>query len=919
MVIMNESLDPTIKNLASAIKRQESGGSKDPYNAKGASGEYGAYQFMPDTWKGWAKTHLGDANAPLTMENQNKVAYNQIKQWKDKGYNPAQIAAAWNAGEGSLKDDAWKNKVGVNQYGVKYDTPSYVKNVSQYYQEMKGRTPDVVQESQPVLTPQGIDISGIPTVTPPEQSVIAPIANSLTKAPMVLGGGVLNLASQAVGAEPQATYSNPLGEQQNALGYRDGQELGAYDTAKQGVGALAEGLSYGIGAGAVPGITQFGKAGLGAYIKPGIKAGAQAGALQGAGASLQEGDGLGVAALKGAGTAALGGVLGGTLGAGSYLYNNKYGFSPKIFNELDDAVRSGDNELEKKILTSPQYQQVLKANKYDGAAQDKFNKDLDNTIEEGIANSYGQSKLSRQEKANLITDDGVRAFSEHLVDSKNPIGDTKINIQNKADDLMNEALNPVINKVRDEKLALVPMDRKALIASFEKQLDNSYIPDLDKDGIKTYVTKLINRQNEGNPFGIVDTGIIRRDANFDFTNPKNQGAVSRILGNVMREALDAAESKAGSAEAKAIIAHINAVNKEYSRLMEGLNIVKLMGGMPGQKGSELLNKGAGFLGAGATNNNPLAYIAAHRATSNLQNMAIRAKNSSLYGNMSGKAGVINSSRLIGNAKKILNNVSDVSAKRSTAVSKLAATLEGQQAKTRAANKAEQQALQSKLAKESMDKARVDADIASRKTRQAKYIEENAYKPDTDLPVIDMGPKAKSKYSKVDPNLPSISYAAAPIGVAGLMDKIKNMGKETYQREPEPAKPDNTEELATQIANAETRGEKDPYKTSKWSDRKLGPASPLGKDLGKYQITSARLREKSEEFLGRKVTDKEFLNSPELQDKFIKAQIKWQKKNGLTDEEVLATHRRGWGNMKPEQLKKAVATSSDYIEQARAGK
>ncbi len=129
---MNETLDPTIKNLASAIKRQESAGSKDPYNAKGASGEFGAYQFMPDTWKGWAKTHLGDENAPMTMENQNKVAYKQIKSWKEKGYNPAQIAAAWNAGEGSLKDDKWETNVGKNSLGVSYDTPSYVRNVSKY-------------------------------------------------------------------------------------------------------------------------------------------------------------------------------------------------------------------------------------------------------------------------------------------------------------------------------------------------------------------------------------------------------------------------------------------------------------------------------------------------------------------------------------------------------------------------------------------------------------------------------------------------------------------------------------------------------------------------------------------------------------------------------------------------------------------
>ncbi len=167
-----------------------------------------------------------------------------------------------------------------------------------------------------------------------------------------------------------------------------------------------------------------------------------------------------------------------------------------------------------------------------------------------------------------------------------------------------------------------------------------------------------------------------------------------------------------------------------------------------------------------------------------------------------------------------------------------------------------------------------------------------------------------------------ALSAGGVAAKNIGSKLQEKyGTETYQREPEPVKvqPDNTEVLASQIANAETRGEADPYKTAKWSDRRLGPASPLGKDLGKYQITSARLREKSKEFLGRVVTDEEFLASPELQDKFILAQIKWQKSHGLSDDEILATHRRGWGNMKPEQLKKAVATSSDYLEQARAGK
>lgn len=843
-------LDPKIKALATAIKKQESGGSKDPYNTKGASGEFGAYQFMPDTWKGWAKTHLGDENAPMTMENQNKVAYNQIKSWKDKGYNPAQIAAAWNAGEGSLEGDKWKTNVGKNSLGVSYDTPSYVKNVSKYYQEMRGRIPETDTNSN--ITPQGIDISGLPTVTPPEQSVVAPAVNVLTKAPMVLGSGVLNLASMA-GIEgptapgPEASYSNPLGKQQDALGYRDGKELGAWDTTKQGAGALIEGLSYGVGAPEIKSALQYGKSGVLPYLKESGKAGGKMLGLSSAGTSLQEGDNVPTAIAKGAVGYGAGYLLGGVLGIGAAKLNKTAGYSPEILDNLDSAVKAGDTTKVAEITTSPQYSRFVAANKLDDKAVKSSINKVRTAIEDGIDKSYGGAKLTRAEKAETLTDDGITAMVEHMQNTKNPIFDTKLALENKANDLMDEALNPIINKVRDEKLPLVPLDRKSLLDDFNTRLDKTYLTDLDKEKIRDYVSTLINRQNEGNPFGIVDAGIIRRNANFDFVNPKNKGAVSRLLGNTMRDALGMAEKKATDPQTKAIIAHINAVNKEYSRLMQGVDVVDLMARFPGQKGSELLNKAAGFMGAGATGNNPLAYLAAHRITNNLQNMAIRSKNNALFGDLSGKAGPITSSELIGNAQRILNNVGDVSNKQ-VAVNKLMETI---------------------------------------------------------IP-------------KRDKDLPNIAYGAAPFGVTGLIDKVKNIGKETYQREPEPVK-DNTEELASQIANAETRGEKDPYKTKKWSDRKLGPASPLGRDLGKYQITSARLREKSEAFLGKKVTDEEFLNSPELQDKFIREQIKWQKKNGLSDDEILATHRRGWGNMKPEQLKKAVDTSKNYIAMAKSGK
>jgi hypothetical protein len=129
------TLDPTIIALAKAIKYSETGAG-DTYNRTGGSGEYGAYQFMPSTYRNYAQKYLGNASAQPTVENQNRIAYSFIQDKKTQGYNPAQIASMWNAGEG--RPDAYKqNWKGVNSKGVSYDTPAYVRKVSQYYQQFK--------------------------------------------------------------------------------------------------------------------------------------------------------------------------------------------------------------------------------------------------------------------------------------------------------------------------------------------------------------------------------------------------------------------------------------------------------------------------------------------------------------------------------------------------------------------------------------------------------------------------------------------------------------------------------------------------------------------------------------------------------------------------------------------------------------
>ena len=105
--------------IAAAIKKTESNGN---YNARGGSGEFGAYQFMPATWKSWAGQYLGNPNAPMTPQNQDTVAKAHIQSLIAKGYNAQQIALIWNGGQPIVKK-------GVNKYGVKYDSGAYARKV----------------------------------------------------------------------------------------------------------------------------------------------------------------------------------------------------------------------------------------------------------------------------------------------------------------------------------------------------------------------------------------------------------------------------------------------------------------------------------------------------------------------------------------------------------------------------------------------------------------------------------------------------------------------------------------------------------------------------------------------------------------------------------------------------------------------
>ncbi len=131
-----KGMDADVVLLAKAIRQHESG-NRAVLPGEGAEvGGASRYQYTHGTWKEVAQKYLGNANAPMTLENENKATYLRLLDWKKKGYNPAQIASMWNAGEG--RPDAYKeNWRGTNKWGVKYDTPAYVDKVYNTYKGLK--------------------------------------------------------------------------------------------------------------------------------------------------------------------------------------------------------------------------------------------------------------------------------------------------------------------------------------------------------------------------------------------------------------------------------------------------------------------------------------------------------------------------------------------------------------------------------------------------------------------------------------------------------------------------------------------------------------------------------------------------------------------------------------------------------------
>lgn len=917
---MNETIDPTIKSLAQSIKKQETGGHKDPYKASGASGEFGAYQFMPDTWKAWSAKHLGDERAPMTVENQNKVAYKQIKSWKDQGYNPAQIAAAWNAGEGSIQNDKWKSNVGVNQYGVKYDTPSYVKNVSKYYNEYKNQTPVQPQslpQEQPETTTSKLDRYG-KVIAGAVEKAPGFVYDVMSEPSRKLGFGLANVIRPMIGKEQLPEFTDPLtGEQTAPVGYDEqGNKVGPLGTAEQVVGNVANAALL-----AYTGPTQIGRdlaINAGTKILPKIAKASLGGAglfgAQGVASSMAENEGPLDVAISGLKNAGLGFLTMGALGAGYAGLEKLSGVANKFDNAVVAAKETGNQDALNAVWNSPEGKSRLRSLGFESIqdAEQGMNKIIDmqkNAIVSGenlVKNPTKQAAINNF----LNKEDGqvMKDFSQYVI--PDAAGNTPNMLKT------TERIKSEMTHIADTKNSLLSEASKAGV-NFDvpsTDLINKAVSNLETAGIneglaKKYILDEVSKLTDKN--GMVTTANqskLQSIANKNFNElgsyeDSSREAASRALGNALRGHIDETINKASGLDTS-LASGIKNLNTAYGRLANVNRVVQII---PQSFRVPKEWVAGQVIGAIASHGyDPITYQVAKGVTNWM---------------MGKKASVDVTASLTNKAAGVANN----EIKESVANAKgLIDFLKKKSATT-----------------ESERTAKIAKDLLAKKEfERAGNIQ---YVPDEALPVIQAGATPKSKYLKTVKDLPTIQLGKNPKGSAttdaligagilssgailgnegynALQDRF---GKETYNSQSTPQTINGGQNIDNQevsrikdnIGRAETSIVKEPYSFSQWSHKQLGPASPLGKALGKYQITEARLREKAEAFLGKKVTPQQFLKSPELQDKFIENQIRWQLDNGMTENQVYGTHRRGWGNLKPEQLKKAEATSSEYIKRA----
>ena len=799
MAIDYTNLDKDAVRLTKAMRQVESGGNPNAVGDKGYS--KGAYQWQPGNYEAQAKQFGFDPNDRSNV-TQNKVAYSQVKTWKDQGYSPDQIAAAWNMGSSTLGNDKWKTHKGYNEtQGYAYDTPAHVAKVKAEYLKLKeaeGSVDTPGQPTQPTQPTQPEDALGV--------KAFKFIAGGITDPIAELYGGARNLVT----GEENPNVTNAItGENVNALGYdREGNKLSTGGTILQGaadVGETALNLaSFGEGGallqGAKLGVNAI-KPALGQVLTQGAKYGAGYG-LTGGIRDINANDTAGTDALKVAGNVALGTGVG-LAGAGavhglSKGVNKFIGQEPlqEVYSKISNLEREGKFAEADALRNSPQTQLRAKLAGVDtanvGNTSNKEIQDVKQFLNDGIGRSSENAAMKKTLKAGKYTDSDYGNFIQELVPpgkgDESFYAPTLANLQHNMSSLYEEASVPLLDKLQKTGIKLGDVNTNNLVSLVEKSLDNQGLIASDIKGLTNSFRSIVEDEvekakSEGRQFDITDMYKLVRNSNSAFEKISPRGELGRASGDVLRKLLDNAANTAKTPEARDIVAHLRQVDKRYSDLKKVEDITKLFASLHGQKPSELMNKLGGMMGF--TSGGPVGYAVGAALTKATQQHIIAKRFGALTGAIGNKAKQNSTDRLIGMSKEVMSKIDKLATERNT---------------ERATQKA------SIVAKENL--ARQTKENADKKEQAVSKLMEtlhpsmgkdiqmgpkpiSKYNQPSDLPVANDTPNVYSKmngpeYEPYTPDnkLPNIAYGAAPIGVAGLVDKLKGMvtGKETYQRD-----------------------------------------------------------------------------------------------------------------------------------------
>lgn len=446
--------------------------------------------------------------------------------------------------------------------------------------EIYGSTSTTVNSTRPSLDSiyGGNQASSPVPQMQPEQGFFQGLGNAITRPFTSIGGGIQNLVragASAIGVpesvlgSQQAYTPSVFGGQTDTTGYRDGQQLSAGDTAIQAAGNAAEGLSYGIGGGAV---TSAGKGILAKTLPLAgqlAKEGAIVGGLSQGGQAVAEGQSLPDAALETLKGSVIGGVL-------TPLIGVPLGLIPLATKSGRQAITK---ELETKYIQQASNEWANVGNDYVKSGgvllrETKFGKDSTKFLGElGLSpkDLISGGKFQTEDVAGQLSTSAIKDFDNTLTDMLSAAQFSKVKPS------LSSMENTAISKVDDirnvtegQKLDIIKNIKSEFSALRGRYGESVSLPSIN--------------QQKGNYWA---------NTRFDATKPF-QGDVNYIIGSTMKDTIEKAVPDAPVKELNGLLGNYYSAAK----FLRSINnrVPKLTAG---QKLSGTISRTAGTLTGGA--------------------------------------------------------------------------------------------------------------------------------------------------------------------------------------------------------------------------------------------------------------------------------------------------------------------------------